>query len=132
MEVLLVLAILGVIMGLVLPNLIGKQKGAQIDAAKLQVRGVDSACDMYAVDHGGEYPISLDALLANPGDDTNWKGPYFKNASTIPADPWGSPIQYMQQGQNQPVGSDRPDIWSMGPDRQSNTDDDIGNWTKSS
>lgn len=129
MEVLLVLAILGVIIALVAPNLIGQQKQANIRAARVQVQGVESACDIYAVDHSGEFPQSLDALISNPGSDSNWKGPYFKNSTTIPADPWGSPIQYAYPSQNQ-GGADRPDIWSLGPDKQSNTADDITNWTR--
>ncbi len=130
MEVLLVLAILGVIIALVAPNLIGQQKQANVRAARVQVQGVEQACDIYAVDHNGEFPQSLDSLIANPGSDTNWKGPYFKNSTTIPADPWGNPIQYQYPGQNQGAGVDRPDIWSLGPDKQSNTGDDVTNWTK--
>lgn len=129
MEVLLVLAILGVIIGLVLPNLLGQQKSANIKAARVQVQGVESACKMYAVDHGAEWPTSLEALLSNPGNDSNWKGPYLENASgQIPADPWGSPVQYNYPGQNQ-GSADKADIWSMGPDRQSNTADDVTNWS---
>src|SRR5262245_54792204 len=129
MEVLLVLAILGVIIALVAPNLIGQQKQANIKAAGLQVKSVESACDIYAVGHSGEFPTSLDALITNPGNDANWKGPYLKDAATVPSDPWGSPIQYAYPSQNQ-GGADRPDIWSIGPDKQSNTADDITNWTK--
>jgi general secretion pathway protein G len=131
MEVLLVLAILGVIIGLVLPNLLGQQKQAMIKSARVQVKGVESACEMYAVDHSGELPASLEELISSSGNDSNWKGPYLKDATSIPADPWGSPIQYVYPGQNQ-GGADRPDIWSMGPDRQSNTADDVTNWSKSS
>jgi len=128
MEVLLVLAILGVIIGLVLPNLLGQQKEAQKRAAKVLVKGVEQACEMYAVDHGGELPNSLEALIDNPGGDSNWKGPYLKERQ-LPADPWGSPIQYSYPAQNQ-ASADRADVWSMGPDRQSNTADDITNWSK--
>lgn len=129
MEVLLVLAILGVIIALVAPNLIGQQKQANVRATRVQIDGVESACKIYAVDHSGEFPTSLDALLANPGNDSNWKGPYLEKTTTTPSDPWGNPIQYAYPSQNQ-GGADRPDIWSMGPDKQSNTADDITNWTK--
>src|SRR5436190_9267546 len=86
MEVLLVLAILGVIIGLVLPNLIGQQRTAMIKAAALQIQGVESACDIYAVDHGGQFPANLEMLITNPGGDESWKGPYFKNSMTVPLD----------------------------------------------
>lgn len=130
MEVLLVLAILGVIIALVAPNLIGQQKQANIRATRVQIDGIESACKIYAVDHSGEYPSTLDLLLTNPGSDQNWKGPYLEKANTTPSDPWGNPIQYAYPGQNQ-GGTDKPDIWSMGPDKQTNTPDDITNWATS-
>ena len=131
MEVLLVLAILGVIIGLVLPNLIGQQKQGYIKATRVQVQSVESAAKMYAVDHAGDYPMDIQMLISSPGNDANWKGPYLENTTAIPADPWGNPIQYAYPGSNQ-AGADKPDIWSMGPDKQSNTADDITNWSKPS
>ncbi|MGQ0634321.1 MAG: type II secretion system major pseudopilin GspG [Planctomycetaceae bacterium] len=126
-EVLLVLAILGVIIGLVLPNLLGQQQEGYRKSAKVQIHGIEEACEMFALDHAGVFPSSIEALLANPGNDAQWKGPYLKGPAKIPNDPWGNPIQYQYPGANQ-GGADRPDIWSMGKDRQSNTGDDIGNW----
>jgi general secretion pathway protein G len=125
MEILIVLAILAVIIGLVLPNLIGAQKGANLKAAKLAVKNVEQAADMYAADHEGEFPAGgqgLDVLLQVVGG----KGPYLKG-NKAPADPWGNPIQYQYPAQHRTDGS--PDIWSMGPDKQSNTADDISNWS---
>ncbi len=128
MEILIVLAILAVIIGLVLPNLIGSQKEANKKAAKLAIRSVEQAVDMYAADHEGEFPSGaqgLDSLLQG-GGDSKWKGPYVKG-NKVPADPWGNPIQYSYPPQHHSDGS--PDIWSMGPDKQSNTADDITNWS---
>jgi general secretion pathway protein G len=125
MEILIVLAILAVIIGLVLPNLIGAQKGANLKAAKLAVKNVEQAADMYAADHEGEFPAGgqgLDVLLQVVGG----KGPYLKG-NKAPADPWGNPIQYQYPAQHHTDGS--PDVWSMGPDKQSNTADDITNWS---
>jgi general secretion pathway protein G len=126
MEILIVLAILAVIIGLVLPNLLGAQKKANINAAKVQVEAVEKALGLYAVDHEGDFPGSLDALISSPGNDPKWKGPYLEKGKT-PLDPWTNPIQYQYPGAHQP-GGDRPDVWSMGPDKQSNTADDITNW----
>lgn len=127
MEILIVLAILAVIIGLVLPNLLGQQKQANIKAAKLQVSAVEEALEFYAKDHDGEFPQSLDGLLANPGSDQKWTGPYLKKGK-VPADPWGNPIQYQYPGQHQ-TGGNGPDVWSMGPDKTSNTADDVTNWS---
>ena len=126
MEVLIVLAILAVIIGLVVPNLMKGREKANIDATKVQIKAVEDALDMYALDHDGDYPQGgLNALMTNPGGDQKWKGPYLEKGK-VPTDPWGNPIQYLYPGQHS--GADRPDIWSMGLDRQSNTADDITNW----
>jgi len=125
MEVLIVLAILAVIIGLVVPNLMkGKQK-ADNDAAKVQVKAVEDALGMYALDHDGDYPAAISALMSNPGGDAKWNGPYFKG-NKAPADPWNNPIQYQNPGQHHSDGS--PDVWSNGKDKQPNTADDLTNW----
>jgi len=126
MEVLIVLAILAVIIGLVVPNLMKGRERANIDATKVQIKAVEDALDMYALDHDGDYPQGgLSALMTNPGGDTKWKGPYTKGNKS-PVDPWGNPIQYQNPGTHQNDG--RPDVWSMGKDKAANTADDITNW----
>jgi general secretion pathway protein G len=127
MEILIVLAILAVIIGLVLPNFLGAQGDANKKVAMMAVNGVEKAADMYAAQHDGDFPQSIDAMLSNPGQDPKWAGPYLDKGK-VPVDPWGNPIQYAYPGTHQGVG-DRPDIWSMGKDKQSNTADDIANWT---
>ncbi|MGE5192519.1 MAG: type II secretion system major pseudopilin GspG [Deltaproteobacteria bacterium] len=126
MEILIVLAILAVIIGLVLPNLLGQQKQATIKAAKLQVSAVEDALKIYAAGHDAEFPASLDALINKPAGDERWSGPYLEKGK-VPIDPWGNPIQYQYPGQHQ-AGGDRPDVWSMGPDKSSGNADDITNW----
>lgn len=128
MEILLVLAILGVIIGLVLPNLIGQQKQANIAATKVAISSVEQALKIYALHHDGDYPpggVGLEALITPQGNDPKWKGPYVES-QTIPADAWGSPLQYQYPSQQQSTG--KPDIWSVGPDKTPNTEDDITNW----
>ncbi|MBI3864866.1 MAG: type II secretion system protein GspG [Planctomycetia bacterium] len=127
MEILIVLAILAVIIGLVLPNFLGAQDRANRDAAKVAVAAVEKAADIYAAHHSGDFPTSIDALLSNPGNDQHWSGPYLDRGK-VPNDPWGNIIQYQYPGTHQGAGGDRPDVWSMGKDKQSNTADDITNW----
>ena len=131
MEVLLVLAILAVIIGLVLPNLIGSQQEAMKGATKVAIDSVEQALKLYAVHHDGEFPSGaqgLQALTTSPGaSDPKWKGPYLEK-SKAPADAWGNPLQYQYPSQHGLTG---PDIWSNGPDKQPNTADDISNWTTS-
>ena len=127
MEVLLVLAIMGVIMSMVVPKLVGRQQYANIDATRISIRGVEQAIKLYSLDHTGKYPTTqqgLKVLVAKEGQDTRWRGPYLEREAL---DAWGQPLQYTFPGSKTP-GS--PDILSAGPDRQFNTPDDIGNWAE--
>lgn len=129
-EVLLVLAILGVIAAMVVPQLLGRQKKANIDATRLSITGLEQALELYAVDHSGEYPTTgegLESLLTAPNNDEKWHGPYLKESKAVPVDAWGRPIQYEYPGQHNPNGS-KPDISSGGPDKAFGTADDIVNW----
>src|SRR5947209_2194952 len=75
MEILIVLAILAVIIGAVLPTFLKSQREATIKAAKLAVKHVETAVEMYAVDHDSEFPPAgsgLDILLHNTANDPKW------------------------------------------------------------
>lgn len=134
-EVLLVLAILGVIAAMVVPNLIGQQKVAQIRAAKASIHGLESACEQYAVSNDGEFPQgSRDealGLLLNPGQDKDGRtvAPYLPK---IPKDPWDQPLYY-EYPNNKAQNATKPAIWSSGPDKTNNDGggDDINNWSES-
>ena len=126
MEIIIVLAILSVLVALVLPNFLGAQQDANKKTAKLAVDGVEKAVKIYAGQHDGTFPTSIDALLSNQNNDPHWAGPYLEKGQ-LPTDPWGQPIQYQYPGSHQ-NGNDFPDIWSNGKDKSSGTQDDIGNW----
>lgn len=126
-EVLLVLAIIGVIMAIGVPMLLGQQKQAMIKATRANIGGLESALKLYAQDHDGEYPSSnqgLSVLLQSPGNDPKWHGPYMEKE---PTDSWENPLQYQYPGKN---SATKPDIWSFGADKTPNTEDDINNWSK--
>lgn len=132
LEVLLVLAILGVIMAMVVPQLLGRQQEAMIKAAALNIKGFEDAVKLYAADHDGEYPqgTSEDVvpLLLSAEDLETGKprAPYLEN---IPLDPWDNPLMYEYPATgNRQTLSGKPAIWSIGPDKQDGTDDDIDNW----
>lgn len=126
MELLLVLAILGVIMAMVVPELLGRQKYANIDATRISVRGAEQALKMYAVDHLGDMPSTNDGFLVllqpKSAQDKRWRGPYLDRA---PADAWGTQLKYAFPGR---VNKSSFDVSSAGPDKVFGTDDDIGNW----
>lgn len=123
-EVLLVLIILVIIGSIVVPNLFGVKDKADIDAAKAQVNSLKTAMQMYRLDFN-KYPSTLKDLVEEPSDKAQadkWNR-YLEE--DIKKDPWGNEYQYLAKGKKNPNGYD---LWSNGPDGQSGTEDDIGNW----
>jgi len=113
-EVLLVVAILGILAGVVVVSVAGKQKGAMIKATRASISALCTAVDLYEVDTG-QYPAALDAL-ANSDGSPNWNGPYYKG---VAADAWGTTFSYSPQ-------SDKGyKIISAGPDKNMGSGDDI-------
>ncbi len=124
MEVMLVLIILVVIFSIVTPKLFGTKERADIDATKVQIGALGSAFDQFRM-HTNKYPSNLKDLWEEPSDaklKEKWSGPYLEK---LAEDVWGNPFQYLVEGKK---NSSKYDFWSSGPDGQSGTDDDIGNW----
>ena len=102
-ELLVVLVILGLIMALVGPRVLGYLSSSRTRAASLQVSSFKSALDLYYLDVG-RYPSKsegLKALVERPGAVQGWNGPYLQQ-TTVPADPWGNPYQYAVPGTKGP------------------------------
>jgi len=101
-------------------------KQARITAAHIDIANLEVALDAFEIDTG-RYPTSsegLGALVQEPNNVTNWRGPYIKRGN--PTDPWGNAYIYKQPGQYNQYGYD---IYSYGPDGQQGGDDDIDNWS---
>ncbi len=124
-EILLVVTIIGILAALVIPRIAGRSDEARRKSAFSDVNGgIKTALGMYDVDTG-RYPSSLNDLMTQPSDAKGWKGPYLDN---MPVDPWGHPYVYVFPGRKNTSGFD---LYSMGPDGQDGTPDDIGNWMTS-
>lgn len=131
MEILVVLAILGLLAGLAITKLGGTYDNAKKDTASLFVNtSIKVPLMSYKMDVKN-FPSTeegLQALITPPANKADrWRGPYLDPAK-IPLDPWGEPYHYAYPGAH---NKDGYDIWSAGPDGQSGNDDDIGNWEKS-
>lgn len=128
LEVLLVLAILVALAALAVPRLIGVQESSKISEAKLQVSALDSAANMYNVKFQNfpQNDLGLRALAVAPNPKPDGWFPIMTEGDISKKDPWGAPYSYQYPGTRNTIGG--PDIWSNGPDRQSGTADDIGNW----
>lgn len=116
LELLVVLAILGLLIGLVAPAVMRQFGSAKEKIAAQSVERLATVLDMYKLDVG-TYPTTdqgLQALITQPQGLAHWNGPYLKG-DKIPEDPWGHPFVYHSP-------SDRPghdfDLYSRGPTGQ--------------
>ena len=121
-ELLVVLIILGLIAGLVVPNIMGRGEDAKARTAVAEVQRLSMAVDEFYLDTG-RAPRELRELVEQPGNVSNWNGPYVNNSNLN--DPWGNPYQYRFPGQVRDF-----DIISLGRDGTAGgegTDSDITN-----
>jgi len=113
-EMLVVIAIIGLIMGLVGPRVLNYLGDSKVKAAKLQIESFSSSLDLFYLDVG-RYPAGsegLSALTQRPGNTAIWNGPYLKTG-TVPTDPWGHMYLYRSPGERGPY-----EIVSLGSDGQ--------------
>src|SRR5208283_3467969 len=76
-EMMLVVAIIGILAALVIPKIAGKSEQARITAAQTDIRaGIKAALDTYDIDNG-TYPKNLQDLIRQPSNAKKWHGPYF-------------------------------------------------------
>jgi general secretion pathway protein G len=96
-ELLVVLAVLGLLAGLVGPQILRHVSEAKSTTARTQIDLMGVALDNYRLDNGS-YPTTeqgLAALRERPTREpvpNNWRGPYLRK--TVPLDPWGRPYLY--------------------------------------
>ncbi len=126
MELLVVLAILGLLMSLVGPRVLNQLGGAKTKTAAIQIKDLEHALEMYKLDVG-RFPSTsegLVALVTKPAGSTGWNGPYLK--SDVPLDPWNREYQYKYPGERAEL-----DIFSYGQNGTpggEGEDADVGNW----
>lgn len=113
LELLVVLAILGLLIGLVAPAVMRQFGAAKEKIAQQSVERLATVLDMYRLDVGS-YPTTtqgIQALITQPQGVAHWGGPYLKG-DKLPEDPWGHPFVYRSP-------SERPghdyDLYSLGP-----------------
>jgi len=116
LELLVVLAILGLLVGLVAPAALRQLGSAKEKVAHQSIERLGSVLDMYKLDVG-TYPTTeqgLQSLITRPPGASRWSGPYLKG-DKVPADPWGHP--YLYRSPSQRPGHEY-DLYSLGPTGQ--------------
>jgi general secretion pathway protein G len=126
-ELLVVLAILGLLVALAAPRVMKYLGSAKSDTARIQIENISGVLDLYRLEIG-HYPSEqegLRALVEKPAQTDNWNGPYLKNAESL-VDPWGAPYIYHSPGQHGEF-----DLYTLGADSKEGgegADRDITNW----
>jgi len=113
LELLVVVAIIGLLAGFVAPRYFGQIGKSEVNTAKAQIDALEKALDQYRLDVG-RYPtteMGLSALVTRPANEPKWSGPYLKKA--VPLDPWGKPYLYKMPGDHGEF-----DLLSYGKDGQ--------------
>lgn len=127
LELLVVLAILGLLAAIVGPQVIRYLGSSKTQTAQVQVRNIAASIQLYRLDVG-RYPTNeegLGALIKGPASAVMWNGPYLPDSSAI-TDPWGKPYLLKSPGEHGEL-----DVFSYGSDGTaggSGEARDVGNW----
>ena len=130
LELLAVLVILGIILGVLAPNIFRQLGKGKIEAAKVQMSSLAQSLNQFNMDCGffPQTEQGLDALITAPTVGrtcSTYDSVGYFGKKKIPKDPWNSDYNYSSPGQINPQSFD---LFSSGPDGQAGTDDDVKNW----
>jgi general secretion pathway protein G len=127
MELLVVLAILGLLAAVATPMVLHYLDSAKVSTAKTEVSNLAAGLDLFKYDVG-RYPTTqegLGALVSAPEGVDNWNGPYVKKTAKL-SDPWGRPYNYRYPGSHGEF-----DLFSYGAHADTAKNDEkpaIANW----
>jgi general secretion pathway protein G len=125
-EMIIVLTIIGLLVGMAMYNLGDVGASAKIQKVKADLLTFKELLAEYQLDNGSlpttDQGIKIFWTRPTIDPPPHWRA--LLDQETL--DPWGHPYQFLNPGKHNP---DRYDVWSLGPDGKTDTDDDIGNWT---
>ncbi|MEL7483975.1 MAG: type II secretion system protein GspG [Planctomycetota bacterium] len=113
LELTLVIAIMGILMGVVAFSLLGQSDAARVEATKLRMSQLQTAIEG-EIAMSGTAPTGLNILVASN-----------KIKADSILDEWDSPFYYAPKPAGQAPAFD---LRSPGPDRTMQTEDDINLW----
>ena len=88
-EIMVVLALLGVLMTVVAVNVMGAFDSGSAQAAGVQMKSIENTLNMYALKNRGKYPTTSEGLD---------KIVQLLPKNKVPTDPWGNGYQYFSPG----------------------------------
>ncbi|WP_286264522.1 type II secretion system major pseudopilin GspG [Thalassotalea atypica] len=125
-EIMVVIVILGILGSFVVPNIMGSQERANLQKAVSDINALEASLKMYKLDNY-KYPSTeqgIESLVtATDIEPLPRRFPEEGYITRLPKDPWGNDYQLLNPGENGKI-----DVFTMGPDGEASTDDDIGNW----
>ncbi len=94
LELLVVVAIIGLLAAYVGPRYVSQLGKSEVTAARTQIEALARALESYRLDNGNYPPAEtgLNALRNRPNNQPRWTGPYLQK--DVPVDPWGNPYFY--------------------------------------
>jgi general secretion pathway protein G len=134
-EILLVVVIIAMLAAIVGPQIFSQSESSKEKITSTQIKTIQKALDAYALE-SGRYPSTeqgLNALVEKPEEDPPKK--WVQQMEEMPLDPWDNEYQYAypsthtQETTEKGKSKGKPDVWSMGPDGEDDTEDDIVSWT---
>ncbi len=112
LELLVVLVILGLLAGVIGPQVMKHVGTSKSKTATVQIEELATALEMYRLELG-VYPTTaqgLAVLVQKPAGVDQWNGPYLRKP-VIPKDPWGRDYRYRHPGEHGTF-----DIYTLGAD----------------
>lgn len=117
-ELMIVLAVLGLIMYFLVPRFGTMLNKARIRTTRLAIQTLKNSITMYKVDVG-DFPERLRDLIKKPTEEKaskKWEGPYFDDKE-LPNDPWGNAYKYERTQTGY-------DLYSYGPNGKGSPKDE--------
>lgn len=127
LELLVVLAILGLLAAIVGPRVIKYLGSSKTQSAVVQARNIASSLELFRLD-ARRFPTQeegLVALVKPPAGIALWNGPYLAEEGAL-IDPWGKPYLFKAPGDHGEV-----DVYTLGADNAAGGTGeakDVGNW----
>ena len=124
-EIMLVIIIVVALMAVLIPNLKNALTDSKNGTAEMYITRLVGGLSMYELKNGSPPSTEqgLKSLVEMPASEPRPRR-WSKTEDKIEMDPWGMEYRYEFPGRRNPKSFD---VYSCGPDRQANTEDDLWN-----